>query len=56
VKSKTLTKTIAMSPEIHSRIAEIKDKLRLRTYDDALSYLLGDFKSPLESTESGVEE
>jgi hypothetical protein len=54
MRSKTLTKTIAMSPEIHSRITEIKDRLRLRTYDDALSYLLGDFESPLDSSKTSV--
>jgi len=45
MRSKTLTKTIAISPKTHDKVSEIKDRLRLRTYDDVLRYLLGEFKS-----------
>jgi hypothetical protein len=51
MRSKTLTKTIAISPKTHDKVSEIKDRLRLRTYDDVLRYLLGEFKSIEESAE-----
>jgi hypothetical protein len=44
MRSKTLTKTVAISPQIHGRLTEIKDKHHLRTYDDVLKYLMGDFE------------
>ena len=44
-RSKKLTKTLAISPKTHDKVSEIKDRLRLRTYDDVLRYLLGEFKS-----------
>lgn len=44
-RSKTLTKSLALSPETHARVSELKDSLRLRTYDDAIRYLMGDFNS-----------
>lgn len=44
MRSKTLTKTLAISPQIHERLSEIKDKHHLRTYDDVLKFLLGDFE------------
>lgn len=43
MRSKILTKTLAISPQIHERLSEIKDKHHLRTYDDVIKYLLGDF-------------
>lgn len=42
-RSRTLTKTIALTPATHARVLEIKEQMRLRTYDDAILYLLGDF-------------
>lgn len=50
-RSKTLIKSLAVTEKTHNRITKIKEDLRLRTYDDVLAYLMGDFKSPLESTE-----
>lgn len=44
MRSKTLTKTLAISPQIHERLSEIKDKHHLRTYDDVIKFLLGDFE------------
>jgi hypothetical protein len=44
-RSKTLTKSLALSPETHMRVSELREKLRLRTYDDTIKYLMGDFKS-----------
>lgn len=52
MRSKTLIKTIAISQQVHERLTEIKDKHHLRTYDDVLKYLLGDFdlvKWPLKN-------
>jgi hypothetical protein len=42
-RSRTLTKTIALTPATHARVMEIRENNRLRTYDDAIRYLLGDF-------------
>jgi hypothetical protein len=50
-RSKTLIKSLAVTEETHGKISEIRDKLRLRTYDDALRYLMGEFKSPLDSAQ-----
>jgi hypothetical protein len=44
MRSKTLTKTIALTLETRDRVLEIKNRLHLRTYDDVIKYLLGDFK------------
>ena len=44
MRSKNLTKTVAITPKTYQRIAELKYQLRLRTYDDVLAYLLGDFQ------------
>jgi hypothetical protein len=46
MRSRTLTKTLAITPSTYERIAQLKAQLRLRTYDDVISYLLGDFQSP----------
>ena len=44
MRSKKLTKTVAITPKTYQRIAELKYQLRLRTYDDVLAYLLGEFQ------------
>jgi hypothetical protein len=41
MRSKTLTKTLAISTKTHDNIAELKSRLQLRTYDEVLIYLLG---------------
>lgn len=43
MRSRTLTKTLAITPETHARVSEIREKMRFRTYDDAVRYLMGDF-------------
>jgi hypothetical protein len=50
-RSKTLIKSLAVTSNTHLKVTEIKDRLRLRTYDDVLRYLLGEFKSIEESAE-----
>lgn len=49
MRSRTLTKTLAITPETHARVSSIREKMRFRTYDDVIRYLMGDFSHLLSA-------
>jgi hypothetical protein len=40
MRSKTLTKTLAISTKTHDNLTQLKSLLQLRTYDEVLEYML----------------
>ena len=53
MRSKSLTKTVAITPLTLSKLSELKNKFHLRTYDDVINYVLGDIP-PITTQEVGI--
>lgn len=39
-RSKTLTKTVAIEPEVHEKLLELQEAYKLRTVNDAIKRLI----------------